>query len=255
MYRVMLIDDEPLIVEGLSKVVDWGSCNCEVVATAQDAKEGEAKIREHRPHILLTDINMPHINGLQMLRGLRSEFAPMQVTIISGHSDFALAQEAMRLGACRYLLKPTKMDEIYEAIKAMTEQLAQLPEEEVEVPEESGSEANNFVVRQALQFLKDNYKEKVTLGQVAEHCYVSQWHLSKLLNRQVKKNFYDILNQIRIEKAKELLCDGSLRISDVSDLVGYGEAAHFSRVFKKEVGMSANEYRSTLEALPSKGKP
>lgn len=258
-YKVIIIDDEPLIVEGLSKVVDWDSLDCEVVATAMDAKEGEGKIREFRPHILLTDVNMPQVNGLEMLQGLRSEFPHLRVTIISGHSDFALAQEAMRLGACRYLLKPTKMDEIYEAIKFMTAQLEENSSEERSLEEETEgmdsegeektqelSDANSFIVKQALSYMKEHHFEKLTLTQVAEHCYVSQWHLSKLLNRHVKKNFYDILNQIRIEKAKELLKDGSLRISDVSDKVGYGEAAHFSRVFKKETGMSANEYRGTL---------
>lgn len=183
-----------------------------------------------------------------MLRGLRSEFPGMQVTIISGHSDFALAQEAMKLGACRYLLKPTKMDEIYEAITAMSAQLVQNPvKEEEKESSDSVAEASNFVVRQALAYMREHHREKLTLNQVAEHCYVSQWHLSKLLNGQVKKNFYDIVNQMRVEKAKELLSDRSLRISDISDMVGYGESAHFSRVFKKETGMSANEYRGTLK--------
>lgn len=255
-YKAIIVDDEEIIAEGLAKVIDWASLSCEVVATAFDAKEGEEAIRAHTPDLLLTDINMPNVTGLEMLAGLRSEFPKMQVTIISGHSDFVLAQEAMRLGACRYLLKPTKMDEIYEAITAMTQILDKedRPEEaktaqEGEAPPEKGeenSEANHFIVRQALAYIKENHTEKLNLSQVAEHCYVSQWHLSKLLNGQLKQNFYEILNQIRIEKAKELLKDGSLRISDVSDMVGYGEAAHFSRVFKKETGMSANEYRQSL---------
>ncbi len=244
MYRVVIVDDEPMIAEGLSQVVDWGSLGCQVVATAEDGKQGAQVIREKRPHLLFTDINMPGSSGLEMLAGLRSEFPGLQVSIISGHSDFTFAQEAMRLGVCRYLLKPTKMDEIYEAIGAMTENLAHVPKERAK--DLDSSEANGFIVRGALTYMREHYSEKLTLTQVAEQCYVSQWHLSKLLNREVKRNFYDILNQIRIEKAKELLADGSLRVSDVSDRVGYGEAAHFSRVFKKETGMSANEYRSTL---------
>lgn len=249
-YKVVIVDDEEIIAEGLSKVIDWGSMGCEVMATAFDAKEGEEAIRQHQPHILLTDVNMPNVSGLDMLAGIRSEFPQLQVTIISGHSDFSLAQEAMRLGACRYLLKPTKMDEIYEAIKAMIAILDQQHEGKEEVseekPVEENSEANSFIVRQALAYIKENHAQKLTLNQVAEQCYVSQWHLSKLLNGQLKQNFYEILNQTRIERAKELLKDPSLRVSDVSDMVGYGEAAHFSRVFKKETNMSANEFRSTL---------
>lgn len=250
LYRVIIVDDEPIIADGLSKVVDWESLSCEVVATELDGKEGGLAIREHRPHILLTDINMPNVNGLEMLAGLRSEFPQMQVTIISGYSDFAYAQEAMRLGACRYLLKPTKMDEIYEAIDAMKKNLQQTTPEEEENSENleksATGEANSLIVRQAVNFMKERYQEKLTLALVAEQCYVSQWHLSKLLNGHLKRNFYDILNEIRVEKAKELLQDVSLRISDVCEKVGYSEAGHFSRVFKKETGMSANEYRSTL---------
>ena len=75
---------------------------------------------------------------------------------------------------------------------------------------------------------------------------MSQWHLSKLLNRYLEKSFYDILNSIRIEKAKDLLSDPRLKIGEISELVGYADTAHFARTFKKLAGMSANEFRNTL---------
>ena len=75
---------------------------------------------------------------------------------------------------------------------------------------------------------------------------MSQWHLSKPLNRHTGQSFSDILNHTRIEHAKELLKDPSLRIGDVSDQVGFLDLAHFSRVFKKQVGVSANEYRNQV---------
>ena len=81
---------------------------------------------------------------------------------------------------------------------------------------------------------------------MADCCYVSQWHLSKLLNRYAGKSFYDILNAIRINKAKELLADPKLKIGEISELVGYADTAHFARTFKKLAGMSANEYRNSL---------
>jgi len=82
---------------------------------------------------------------------------------------------------------------------------------------------------------------------VADYCYVSQWHMSKLLNRFAGKSFYDILNAIRIQKAKKLLADPKLKIGEISELVGYADTAHFARTFKKLEGMSANEYRNTLQ--------
>ena len=75
--------------------------------------------------------------------------------------------------------------------------------------------------------------------------YVSQWHLSKLLNKHTGKTFSDILNGARMDRSKELLKDPSLRICDVAEMVGFQDLAHFSRVFKKMEGMSAGEYRNT----------
>ena len=123
MYRVVLIDDERLIVEGLSRVVKWADYGCEVAATAEDAVTGAEIIRKIQPDILFTDIRMPGQDGLTMLAGLRSEFPDMQVTVLTGYRDFSYAQEAIRLGVTRFLLKPSKMDEINEALQTMTERL------------------------------------------------------------------------------------------------------------------------------------
>lgn len=244
MYRVVLIDDENIIVEGLRRVVRWADYNCQVVGTACDAEEGTWLIRELQPHILFTDIRMPGRDGLAMVAALRSEYPDMQVAILTGYRDFAYAQEAIRLGVTRFLLKPSKMEEIKEALTAMVERLDKNPIHEDE--EEQSRNAGSFIVNQALGFMEKHYAEKLTLQAVADCCYVSQWHLSKLLNKYAEKSFYDILNAIRIQKAKELLADPKLKIGQIGELVGYADTAHFARTFRKLEGMSANEYRNTI---------
>ena len=243
MYRVVLIDDEKLIVEGLRKVVKWEDYRCEVVATASDAVNGAKIIRQFQPHILFTDIRMPGDDGLTMLAGLRSEYPNLQVIVLTGYRDFQYAQEAIRLGVARFLLKPSKMSEINEALAAVTERLDKAaPEEETdELREHSGS----FLVRQATAYIESHYAEKLPLQDVAGACDVTQWHLSKLLNKHTNGNFYDVLNAVRINAAKRLLRDPSLKIGELGEMVGYADTAHFARVFKKIVGMSANEYRNS----------
>ena len=239
-YRVVLIDDEAIIVEGLRKVVKWDEYNCEVAGTASDAVSGARLIREVKPDILITDISMPGQNGLTMLAGLRSEFPEMQVTVLTGYRDFAYAQEAIKLGVTRFLLKPSKMAEINEALSAMIEK--------IEGKEAPSTEQNtgSFIVNQAMAYIEKHYSEKLTLQEVAETCYVSQWHLSKLLNKYAGQSFYEILNKVRISAAKELLKDPSLRVGDIGMMVGYMDNAHLSRIFKKLTGCSANEYRNQL---------
>jgi two-component system response regulator YesN len=94
--------------------------------------------------------------------------------------------------------------------------------------------------------MKEHYTEKIQLSDVADHVYVSHWHLSKLLNRHTGKSFSDLMNGIRVDKARELMSDPSLHIVDVAEKVGFTDMAHFSRVFRKQTGQSANEYRNTI---------
>ena len=258
MYKVVIIDDEPIIVEGLSRMIDWKKYGCVIAGTANDGLEGTELIREKKPDILFSDIAMPGMNGLKMMAGLKSEFPNMLITILTGYRDFEYAQEAIRLGVTRFLLKPSKLEEIEEAMTFMIEKLQKLKKmNHSEEGEASGSEveleekekelnAGSFIVKNALKYMEANYKEKLTLSEVAEKTYVSQWHLSKLLNKHTEKSFSELLNSIRIDAAKELLKDPSLRIGDISEEVGFVDIAHFSRVFKKMTGVSANEYRNRL---------
>ena len=278
MYKVAIVDDEPVIVRGLTKMIPWESYNCRVVGTAGDGQEGMKLIREQKPDILISDICMPGIDGLTMIAGMKSEFGHMQITILTGFRDFDYAQQAIRLGVTRFLLKPSKMDELEEAVRVMIENLEKQgitgkedgtdegvgentpkaegnregeegkekaePSEGKE-GEETDSPASCFIVKNALAYIEENYREKLKLSDVADQIYVSQWHLSKLLNKHTGQNFSEILNTIRIEKAKELLKDPSLRIGDIAEEVGFLDVAHFSRVFKKQAGISANEDRNT----------
>ncbi|HEX3038487.1 MAG TPA: response regulator [Oscillospiraceae bacterium] len=252
MYKVILIDDEDIIVEGLKKVVNWAMYGCEVVAVAPDAKSGAQVIRKHKPDILFTDIKMPNMDGLTMLAGLKGEFPKMQITVLTGYRDFEYATRAIQLGVTRFLLKPSKMNELEEALQVMTDNLGGLstsvsqPAEENEDVSQEGNSANSLIVRSAVKYIEEHYVEKLTLLDLAEHTYVSQWYLSKLLNKYTGKSFCDLLNQIRVNKAEKLLQDPSLKIREISDLLGYNDVTHFSKIFKKVKQMSPNEYRNTI---------
>ncbi|MCR4739763.1 MAG: response regulator [Lachnospiraceae bacterium] len=247
-YRVVIVDDEPAIVTGLSRMIDWKSFNCEVAGTADSGQEGIRVIDDVKPDILFTDIQMPGIDGLTMIAALKSEHKDMEITILTGYRDFEYARQAITLGVHRFLLKPSRMDELSEAIQSMVEKLDSRAIRDVSADDETqtgeASSAGNFIVDSALSYMRENYTEKLQLADVAEHVYVSVWHLSKLLNSVTGKNFSELLNGIRIEKAKELLPDPSLHVADIAEKVGFIDMAHFSRVFKRITGMSANEYRN-----------
>lgn len=243
MHRIVLVDSDNHILESLRRGIPWEEYGCQVVGTACDADSGAQLIRELKPQILFTAIRMPGGNGLAMAAEARDGFPDLQITILTDCAEFACAQQAITLGVTRYLLKPARTEEIREALRVMTDRLDR---GELAAGEEQTRKSGSFVVNQALRCMEQNYRQKLTLQTVAECCYVSQWHLSKLLNRHAGKSFYDILNGIRIRRAKELLADPKLMIGQVAEMVGYADTAHFARIFKKLEGMSANEYRNIL---------
>lgn len=247
MYRVMIVDDEPIIVRGLSKSVPWDNYQCEVVATASDGLEAMDLIEKIKPDIVFMDICMPGMTGLAVIAALKLRFENIEFTILTGYRDFEYAQQAIRLGVTRFIVKPSQMEDIKEAIETMVANLDQKGlERNPEVKEKEVNGASNFIVKNAIKYMEENYYMKLKLCDVAEKSFISQWHLSKILNRDTGQNFSEILNGIRIAKAKELLKDPSFRIGDVAEEVGFLDIAHFSRVFKKLSGVSANEYRNSI---------
>lgn len=255
LYKVVIVDDENIIVEGLKKIVDWKKYDCEVIATADEAQKGGQIIREHKPDILFTDIKMPNMDGLTMIAGLVGEFPAMQIAVLTGYRDFDYAKRALNLGVARFLLKPSKMKEIDEALLAMTTKLQSMqmpsatPEDatdDVADSNEGNEPANNFIIKSALKYIEEHFAEHLTLGELSEQVFVSQWYLSKLLNKYTEQSFNDLLNHTRIKRAKQLLKDPSLKIYDIATLVGFGDVTHFSRIFKKLETIAPNEYRNNL---------
>ncbi len=245
MYRVILVDDERLIIRGLSSVVPWAELGCEVAGVAYDGKSGLELIRSLKPDIVMTDIRMPNMDGLTMLAAIRSEYPQIQTAVLTAYRDFDYARQALTLGVCRYLLKPSNLDELKETVRLMASRLDTMPARKDEPEEETVQAAGNHLVRAALAYIREHCSEQhLSLGEVADHVYVSQWHLSKLLNRETGQSFFDLLGSMRISRAKELLADASMRIQDVAEATGFSDVAHFSRSFKRFAGCTPGEYRN-----------
>ena len=114
--KVVVVEDEALVRRGIVLTVDWAGVDCAVVGEAADGMEGLAVIRETQPDLIVTDIKMPRLDGLEMLRQLREEGSRAHVIILTAYSDFSYAQAALKLGAVDFLLKPFQDGELEEAV-------------------------------------------------------------------------------------------------------------------------------------------
>lgn len=126
MYKVLIIDDESIIRKGIKNIINWKQLDCEVCADACDGIEGLELIKQHRPDIILTDIRMPGLDGISMIKQLKIVVPNAKVIILTGFRDFDYVHEAIKCGAFDFLLKPTKIEEITnvltKAVKEFNEQ-------------------------------------------------------------------------------------------------------------------------------------
>jgi two-component system response regulator YesN len=123
MYKVFLTDDEPFILDGLRDALDWSSFELEIVGTAENGQSALEKLREMRADILITDISMPVMNGLELIREARSIYRDLHVIILSGFNDFDYLKQGMRLGIENYLLKPINLNELKATLEGIIEKL------------------------------------------------------------------------------------------------------------------------------------
>lgn len=267
MFKVLIIDDEEIIREGLTKTIDWEAIDCTIVGEAEDGDEGARLINSLKPEIVLTDIRMPGLNGLEMISKIKELNITCKILILTGFRDFEYAQEAVRLGAFRLLLKPTKNEDIISAVKDAMSEIKKLKHDEVlvnslkkkvkqyyglgetTIPEIEKSETTNtkntkYLVCKALEYIKSNYTKNLDLTTVAEELYISTWHLSKLLKKETGSNFIDILNEVRIEEAKNLLLSPKYKIYEIAEKVGFSDVPYFTKLFKKISGFTPMEYKN-----------
>ena len=123
MFKVLIIDDEPIIRKGLKNIIDWRNFGCEVCGEAADGLDGSELIRKLLPDIIITDIRMPETDGLTMIREIKDIVPESKIIILTGHREFDYAHEALKMGIFDFLLKPSKIEEITSVISRAVKEL------------------------------------------------------------------------------------------------------------------------------------
>lgn len=252
MIRVLVVEDENRIRKGIVMTTDWASLGCQVVGEAASGEEGLRLMKEKKPDIVLTDIRMKGISGIEMIESVKEKERPSFI-ILSGYSDFDYARSALRLGVEDYLLKPFKDQELIATLrKVIARRGAEKKEEKAfsvdffkEYPVVPG-EGNAYVLK-CLACLAEHYMKETSCSAMAEELGISESYLSKLFKKETGYSFVDYLTHYRMKKAVEIMRTDSPKIYELAYMVGYNDAHYFSNMFKRITGKSPSEMKKDVD--------
>ena len=235
MIKTLIVEDEKIILEDLLDIVDWKAEGFDVVGTAFNGKQGLTKFDKFQPDLVITDIRMPIMDGLDMMRSIRRTNESTMFLILSAYDEFEYAKTALRLGAEDYILK-TELSEEYlrDKLSAIRKKLNFLFYEKDYSP----------VIINAIEFIRGNYPDpKLKIDTIAQAVGLSSGRLSVLFKKEVESTINEYVTKTRIDEAKRLLSTGNYKVYEVSEMVGFKTSQYFSQIFYQATGQYPGSYR------------
>lgn len=257
--RCIVCEDEKILRRGLILTTDWTSLNCEIIGEAVNGEQALDMIKRLSPDLVITDIRMPLLNGLELIEAAKyvcdSEFL-----IISGFNDFEFAKRAIRLGVTDYITKPIDDDELYSCLTKAVQKIVkkkQSGEKLVDTKISSQFEcftkttvsSRNHYVTNAIAYIEQHYQENLSIKDVCKALLISESYLTKLFKENTNYSFVDYMTNYRIKKACELLKNPGLKIYLIAEQVGYRDQRYFSVLFKKTVGLTPKQFRENQQIM------
>ena len=243
MYSIMIVEDEYLVRQGIASLVNYEQFGMQVIAQAENGIEAWQKFQENPADILLTDINMPQMNGLELAKLVRDQVPTCHIVFLTGYDDFDYARTAIKLGADDYLLKPFSKDDVEEMLAKLQTKLDK---------ERKKAQIQNLVDQGQRSELEEAIHERLadselSLKSLASQLGFSPSYLSVLIKKELGLPFQDYLIQERMKKAKLLLLTTDLKIYEIAEQVGFEDMNYFSQRFKQVVGLTPRQFKKGEE--------
>ncbi|MNI06371.1 putative response regulatory protein [compost metagenome] len=252
---ILVVDDEPRTRQGIRQTLEVWAAGRYIVETAENGIDARERLLHGRVHLLITDVRMPEVSGLDLIRSLEGQVRKPVIIVISGYAEFDYVQQALRLGAVNYLLKPLDKEELVQVVEAALKQEEEQQRREkleklvdhklLEIdPDTAGM---GEPVKEALAYVEQHLHEQLTMAEVAGRIHLNASYFSVLFKEQTGVPFSEYLSRLRIQRAKELLLQTSLPIVEIGERVGYRTDKYFIKVFKSLEDMSPSRYRHQMK--------
>ena len=234
--KVFIVDDENIIRKGISSILQQHIPSLEIIGEAADGAEALEKISANVPDIVITDVKMPNMDGVELTKELHRQHPSTKIIVLSGYDDYNYVRQSMKNGALDYLLKPIDKHEFLSLINLLVRN-------ESESKEQPKTDSNELISN-AKNYIRKHYSDDITMTQVADYVHLNPSYFSKLFRTKTGLTFSVYLTDVRISQAKQLLLNPNIKIYEVCEKVGFSDSVTFNRSFKRVVGVSPSEFRN-----------
>lgn len=240
-FHIMLVEDEILLMQSLARHIEELDMGFKVVCQLTNGEEALKALRTENIHLVITDIRMPVMDGLQLAREIHHRYPNIKTVILSGYAEFDYAREALSQGVVDYLLKPVVTEQLEATLNKVKLELGKI----YELEEDTSLSGHNAaqIVEYATLYLREHYMDDVDLSAFSQKLGFSSAYLTKLFNKHKGCTPLKYLTDIRIHQAKDLLLNTDLTIREIGEKVGYPDQFHFSKTFRKVAGVSPSAFR------------
>ncbi|MCU6709039.1 response regulator [Paenibacillus sp. J5C_2022] len=249
MYSVLIVDDEPLICEGIrSKLLRMNRVDISSIRIAYNGVHAQEQMASKVPDLILCDIKMPDMDGISLMKATSAKYRGATFIFLSGFGDYNYVREAFKYGAADYLLKPVSFTDLQKQLLAAIKLVDSRRSEASEADDDTADRGS--IIDLSKTYIQQNFQRPLTLSNVANEFSMNYSYFSTLFKKETGMTFTSYLTKIRMKEAKKLLGDPTIRIHEIAGMVGYDSAYNFSRAFKSHFLLSPNRYRS--ESLHSR---
>lgn len=229
--RLVIADDEPYIRTNLKALFPWKELGYDITATFSNGLDALNYLETVGADVLLTDIQMPVMDGLLLLKQLHNHQIPVRTIILSAYSEFEYAKQGIQYGAVDYIVKPISYEEITDVFTSLHHAIC--GPETPEIPD---------TLTQILCYM-ENHLADATLEGAAAQIHLSEDYLSRLFRKKTDCSFSEYLLNARMKEAGVLMKQIHLSIGEIASRLGYKNPKNFTRAFHNYYGMTPTEYR------------
>lgn len=231
--KILIVEDEPLELRALTKLIELNYADkFNKILCATDGLDAVKKAAREKPDLLLMDINLPIMDGLQAMKEIQENQENTKFIMISAYSNYNYWREAMRNQAIDYILKPYSADTLREAVDRVITDIGS--------PDELYGKMG--VIQSVKQILDKEYAKSWSLDNIAKRVNLNKIYLGRIFRDYTGITIMNYLKSVRLTKAKELLLKG-MNVNDVALEVGIDDPSYFGRIFKQETGTSPIQYK------------